>query len=107
MASAAGLVLSFLTLGLLILGDLGLHRLTAQQPADRNELFPNRHRTSSFAITSNRTVDEWLSLFDGPILVNSTLERLAHDKYQTVTEGTIYRERLSPHRAPRGCQGRD
>ena len=52
---------SFLAPDLLILDDLGLHRLTAQQSADLYELILNRHRVSSFVITSNRAVDEWLS----------------------------------------------
>ena len=90
---------SFLTPDLLILDDLGLHRLTAQQSADLYELILNRHRASSFVITSNRTVDEWLSLFDDPILGNSALDRLANAGYQIVIEGASYRERLSPHRA--------
>ena len=57
---------SFLSPDLLILDDLGLHRLTAQQSADLYELILNRHRASSFVITSNRTVDECLSLFETP-----------------------------------------
>ena len=61
---------SFLAPDLLILDDLGLHRLTAQQSADLYELIINRHRASSFIITSNRAVEEWLSLFDDPILGN-------------------------------------
>ena len=93
---------SFLTPDLLILDDLGLHRLTAQQSADLYELILNRHRGSSFIITSNRAVDEWLSLFDDPILGNSALDRLANASYQIVIEGTSYLERLSPHRKLRG-----
>ena len=62
---------SFLSPDLLILDDLGLHRLTPQQSADLYELILNRHRASSLVITSNRAVDEWLSLFDDPILGNS------------------------------------
>ena len=60
---------------------------------------PDRHRASSFVITSNRAVDEWLSLFDDPILGNSALDRLANASYQIVIEGSSYRERLTPHRA--------
>ena len=52
-----------------------------------------------FVITSNRAVDEWLSLFDDPILGNGALERLANASYQIVIEVARYRERLSPHRA--------
>ena len=82
-----------------ILDDLGLHRLTAQQSADLYELILNRHRSSSFVITNNHTVDEWLSFFDGPILGNSALDRLVNASYQIVIEGTSHRERRSPHRA--------
>ena len=89
---------SFLTPDLLILDDLGLHRLNPQQSSDLYELIIGRHRRSSFVITSNRAVDEWLGLFDDPILGNSALDRLANASYQIVIEGSSYRERLSPHR---------
>ena len=56
---------------------------------------------------SIRAVDEWLSLFDDPILGNSTLDRLANASYQIVIEGASYRERLSPHRALLGTKGGD
>ena len=98
---------SFITPDLLILDDLGLHRLTPQQSADLYDLILNRHRASSFVITSNRAVEEWLSLFDDPILGNSALDRLANASYQIVIEGTSYRERLSPHRALLSNQGGD
>lgn len=89
---------SFLTPDLLILDDFGLQKLTAQQSTDLYELVIARHRQSSFVITSNRAVDEWLGLFDDPILGNSALDRLANTSYQIVIEGTSFRERLSPHR---------
>ena len=95
---------SFLATDLLILDDLGLHRLTAQQSADLYQLIINRHRASSFIITSNRAVEEWLTLFEDPILGNSALDRLANASYQIVIEGSSYRERLSPHRKLRGLE---
>ena len=96
---------SFLSPDLQILDDLGLHRFTDQQSADLYELILNRHRASSFVITSNRAVDEWLSLFDDPILGNSALGRLANASYQIFIEGNSYRERQSPHRAPLEAKG--
>ena len=90
---------SFLAPDLLILDDLGLHRLSAQQSIDLYELVIGRHRSSSFVITSNRAVEEWLGLFDDPILGNSALDRLANASYQIVIDGESYRQRLSPHRA--------
>lgn len=89
---------SFLTPDLLILDDFGLQRLTAQQSTDMYELVIARHRRSSFVITSNRSVEEWLGLFDDSILGNSALDRLANASYQIVIEGTSYRERQSPHK---------
>ena len=89
---------SFITPDLIVLDDFGLQKLSAQQSTDLYELIIARHRQSSFAITSNRTVDEWLGLFDDPVLGNSALDRLANASYQIVIEGTSYRERLSPHR---------
>ena len=58
-----------------------------------------RYQKSSYRITGNRAVDEWLGLFDDPILGNSALDRLANASYQIVIEGASYCERLSPHGA--------
>ena len=66
-----------------------------------------RHRGSSFIITSNQAVGEWLSLFDDPILGNSALDRLANASYQIVIEGASYREKLSSHRKLLGDRGGD
>jgi DNA replication protein DnaC len=88
----------YLAPDLLIVDDFGLHRLTAQQSQDLYELIIERHRQSSFAITSNRGVDEWLGLFDDPILGNSALDRLANAAHQIVIEGPSYRAKLAPKR---------
>jgi len=75
---------SFLAPDLLILDGITLpraiwlQRLTAQQSSGFYELLITRHRCSSFLITSNRAVDEWLGLFDDSILCNSALDRLAN-----------------------------
>ena len=89
---------SFLTPDRLILDDFGLQRLTAQQSTDLYELIIARHRKSSFVMTSNRAIDEWLGLFEDAVLGNSALDRLANASYQIVIDGTSYRERQSPHR---------
>ena len=90
----------YLAPDLLILDDFALHRLTAQQSEDLYDLIIERHRHASFALTSNRGVDEWLGLFDNPILGNSALDRLANAAHQLVIEGPSYRAKLAPkHRA--------
>ena len=52
-------------------------------------------------------MEEWLSLFDDPILGNSAVDRLATFSYQIVIEGACYREKLSPHRKLLGDKERD
>lgn len=86
----------FLAPDLLILDDFALHRLSAQQSEDLYDLIIERHRHASFALTSNRGVDEWLGLFDNPILGNSALDRLANAAHQLVIEGPSYRAKLAP-----------
>lgn len=83
---------------LLIVDDFGLHRLSSQQSSDWYELIIERHRRSSFIVTANRAVDEWLALFDDPILGNSALDRLANGAHQLVIEGPSYRAKLAPKR---------
>ena len=52
-----------------------------------------RIRSSSLVITSNQAMEEWLSLFEDPLLGNSALDRLANASYQIVIEDSSYRER--------------
>ena len=84
--------------------SVGLETLATESDG---KLIIGRHRVSSFVITSNRAVEEWLSLFDDPILGNSALDRLANASYQIVIEGASYREKLSPHRKLLGDRGGD
>ncbi len=63
-----------------------MHRLTAQQSAELYELTLNQHLVSGFVITSNRAVDEWLGLFEYPILGDNALDRLANGDYRMVVE---------------------
>lgn len=86
----------YLAPDLLILDDLGIHRLNQQQSEDLYALIIERHRRSSFIVTSNREVSEWVALFADPILANSALDRLASGAHQLVIEGPSYRTRLAP-----------
>jgi DNA replication protein DnaC len=81
---------------LLIVDDFGLRRLSAEQSSDLYQVILERHRRSSTIVTSNRTIDEWIALFDDPILAQSALDRLAHNAYQVVIEGESFRKRQRP-----------
>lgn len=87
---------SLLAPDLLILDDFGLRRLNAQQSSDFYEVIIERHRRASTIVTSNRAIEEWIPLFDEPILAQSALDRLAHNGHQIVMEGPSYRSRQRP-----------
>ena len=81
---------------LLILDDFGLRKLTAPQSSDFYDVLVERDRHASTLITSNRAVDEWVALFDDPILANSALDRVAHRAHQIVMEGPSLRAAHAP-----------
>ena len=81
---------------LLILDDFGLRRFDTVQSSDLYELIVERHKRASTIFTSNRTIEEWVPLFDDPILAQSAIDRLAHNAHQVVIEGESYRKRQAP-----------
>ena len=81
---------------LLIIDDFALRRLDTTCSNDIYEIVIERHRRSSTILTSNRSVEEWVPLFDDPILAQSALDRLAHNAYHVVIEGDSYRRRQMP-----------
>lgn len=87
---------AYLALDLLIIDDFGLRKLNATGSNDLYEVLVARHKRASTIVTSNRTVDEWVPVFDDPILAQSALDRLAHNAYQVVMEGDSYRKRQGP-----------
>jgi len=87
---------TYLALDLLIIDDFGLRKLNATGSNDLYEVLIGRHKRASTIVTSNRTVDEWIPVFDDPILAQSALDRLAHNAYQVVMEGDSYRKRQGP-----------
>lgn len=80
----------------LIIDDFGLRRLDARQSSDFYDVVIERHRRATTIVTSNRTIEEWVPLFDDPILAQSALDRLAHNAHQVVIEGDSYRRRQRP-----------
>lgn len=81
---------------LLIIDDFALRRLNAQQSSDFYEVILERHRRASTILTSNRSIEEWIPLFEDPVLAQSAIDRLAHNAYQIVMEGESYRKRQRP-----------
>ena len=87
---------SWLAPDLLILDDFGLRKLGAQESSDFYDVLVERDRRAATIITSNRAVEEWVALFDDPILANSALDRFAHRAHQIVMEGPSLRAARAP-----------
>jgi DNA replication protein DnaC len=94
--STERVIRSLLAPDVLVIDDFGLRRLNAQQSSDFYEVIIERHRRASTIVTSNRGIEEWIPLFDDPILAQSALDRLAHNAHQVVIEGDSYRSRQRP-----------
>ena len=64
------------------------------------DLLIERHTRSSTILTSNRSVDEWMAVFDEPMLGQSALDRFCHRAHQFVIESESYRKRTAPGSLP-------
>ena len=99
--STEKLMRKLISVDLLIIDDFGLRKLNHEKSVDVYELIVERHKRSSTIITSNRTTDEWIPLFDDPLLAQSALDRLAHNAHQITMEGESYREKQGPNAKPK------
>lgn len=76
---------------LLILDDFGLQPLAENLQNDFYEIIDGRHEKTSTIITSNRDVDEWLSVFSNPLLGGAAVDRLMHHAIKITFDDKNYR----------------
>jgi len=81
----------YLNVDVLILDDLGLRPLEFTDPVDLYDLIRGRYERGSTVITSNRDVDELMSLFPDPLLGNAAIDRLLHHATTLRLTGRSYR----------------
>jgi DNA replication protein DnaC len=87
---------SFLSPDLLIVDDFALKKLSSQATSDFYDLLIERHTRTSTIITSDRAVEEWMAVFEEPMLAQSALDRFCHRAHQFVIDGESYRKRTAP-----------
>jgi DNA replication protein DnaC len=76
---------------LLILDDFGLKPMRPPASEDLYEVIDGRYGRAPIIITTNRAFDEWLELFDQPVLASAAVDRLAHSATHIVITGDSYR----------------
>ncbi|MCR9075504.1 MAG: IS21-like element helper ATPase IstB [Sandaracinaceae bacterium] len=83
---------------LLIVDDLGLRPLRADEPLDLYEVIRERYERGSTILTSNRDHEEIGELFGDPLLASAAMDRLLHHAHVIAIEGESYRNPKSNQR---------
>lgn len=84
-------MLRFTSPDVLIIDDLGLRSLRAEEPLDLYEVIRERYERGATIITSNRDPDELAELFGDALLASAAMDRLLHHAHVIAIEGESYR----------------
>jgi len=76
---------------LLIVDDVGLRALRADESEDLHDLIRARYERGATILTSNRDITEWPSLFGDPLMASAAMDRLLHHAHVVTLEGESYR----------------
>jgi DNA replication protein DnaC len=94
--------LRFTSPALLVIDDLGLRPLVADEHVDLFEIIRQRYERGAIVITSNRDEEELARLFVDPLLASAAMDRLLHRAHVLVLEGDSFRNPPPNRRALRG-----
>lgn len=89
-------LLRFTTPALLLIDDLGLRPLTAEESGDLYEIIRQRYERGALLLTSNRAIEEWPPLFGDALLASAAMDRLLHHAHVLVLEGRSHRNPGGP-----------
>ncbi len=84
-------ILRFTSPDLLVVDDLGLRPLEADEPIDLYEIIRQRYERGSMIVSSNRALEEWYPLFMDDLIASAAMDRLLHHAHVVVMEGHSYR----------------
>ena len=76
---------------LLIIDDLGLRPLDADEPIDLYEIIRARYERGAMIVTSNRALEEWYPLFKDDLMASAAMDRLLHHAHVLTLEGDSFR----------------
>jgi DNA replication protein DnaC len=75
----------------LVLDDLALRPLAAQQAADLLEIIEDRHQRRSTIVASQLPVSHWHEVLGEPTVADAILDRLVHGAYRIELQGDSFR----------------
>ena len=76
---------------LLILDDFGLLKMSELYQNYLYEIICQRYEKQSTIITSNRDFEEWISVFENPLIASAAMDRLVHKAIKITITGDSYR----------------
>jgi len=77
---------------LLVIDDLGIASVTAQQYRDLLEVLDDRHGQGATLITSQLPVEEWHQIIGDATVADAIMDRLAHNAYRIALQGESVRK---------------
>lgn len=103
----ARLLAGYGRLDVLILDDLGLRPLAAEQAADLLEVIEDRCGRRSTIVTSQLPVRCWHEVLGEPTIADAILDRLVHNAYRIELRGESFRSRERRGDERRGATGEE
>jgi DNA replication protein DnaC len=88
----ARLLKSLARVELLILDDLGLAPMLAEQRRDLLEIMEDRHGRGSTIVTSQLPVEHWHEIIGDPTIADAILDRLVHNAHRLTLKGESLRK---------------
>jgi len=76
---------------LLIVDDVGLRQLRADEPEDLYEVIRQRYERGAMILSSNRALPEWAPLFGDPLMASAAMDRLLHHAHIIELQGRSFR----------------
>ena len=87
------LLASWSRFDVLVLDDLALRPLAAQQAADLLEIIEDRHQRRSTIVASQLPISHWHEVLGEPTVADAILDRLVHGAYRIELQGDSLRRR--------------
>lgn len=85
------LMTAWAKVGVLVIDDLALRPLTAEQAADLLEVIEDRYHLRSTIVTSQLPVSEWHDSLGEPTVADAILDRLVHNAHRIELRGESMR----------------
>jgi DNA replication protein DnaC len=90
------LMAAWAKVGVLLIDDLALRPLTAEQAADLLEVIEDRYQLRSTVVTSQLPVSDWHDSLGEPTIADAILDRLVHNSHRIELRGDSLRRPEEP-----------